>query len=243
MARRRTGARAGTGEPAAAAPAAPAVAVATPEAGTVVPVAAEDMYQRIGQLTRTLHDAMHQLGYDQDLMHVRDNLPDARDRLSYIARVTGEAAEKVLDSVEEARSVQGRLGDRAHQLRTRWDAVRVYAAKGERTTPAGLELIGETCEFLAAIGEQAERTNAILTDIMMAQDFHDLTGQVIRKVVGLAQTMEEQLIRMLIEATPPEAKAAAAVRELEGPAVNPEKREDVVADQEGVDSLLASLGF
>jgi chemotaxis protein CheZ len=214
------------------------------DAGDETPSTGE-MYQRIGHLTRTLHDAMRELGYDQSLMSVRDNLPDARDRLSYIARVTGDAAEKVLNAVDEARAVQGELAGKAQVLQNRWSAVGAFAVGDGRATPAGRELIGETCEFLGAIGEQSDRTNAILTDIMMAQDFHDLTGQVIRKVVALAQTLEEQLVQMLIDAAPPEQRAKVAETEsvLEGPVVNPEKREDVVADQAGVDDLLASLGF
>jgi len=214
---------------------------AAPADGAAPP---EDIYHRIGQLTRILHDAMRELGYDQSLAHVRDRLPDARDRLSYIARLTGDAAEKVLNSVDAARSLQGEIAGQAASLATRWAVVGTYAEGEGRATPAGRELIAQTHDFLASVGAQAERTNAILTDIMMAQDFHDLTGQVIRKVVDLASTMEEQLVRMLIEASPPGQLAPhAAEAELEGPVVNAEGREDVVTDQEGVDSLLASLGF
>src|SRR5208283_1052199 len=175
---------------------------------------------------------------------VRDNLPDARDRLAYIARVTGDAAEKVLNSVDRARSVQDDISERAKNLRTRWTSVAVYGAGGDRATPAGAALVNETCEFLANLGKQAVLTNAILTEIMMAQDFHDLTGQVIRKIVDLAQTLEEQLVKLLIDATPEEQRKKVIDRKKpEGPVVNPESRSDVVADQAGVDELLASLGF
>ena len=200
--------------------------------------------QRIGHLTRTLHDALRQLGYERDLMDARDNLPDARDRLAYIARVTGEAAEKVLNAVDRARTVQEELTGQAGSLQKRWQAVAAYAAEGKGCTPAGKSLIDETCEFFAGVGGQADRTNAILTDIMMAQDFHDLTGQVIRRVVTLAQSLEEQLVKLLIETTPPELRVRIEQQvNLEGPVVVPEGRDDVVADQQGVDDLLASLGF
>jgi chemotaxis protein CheZ len=214
----------------------------------VEPAEADTVHQRIGQLTRTLHDALRELGYDKDLRDAHGQLPDARDRLAYIARVTGDAAEKVLDAVDHARAVQEDLTRQAGDLHRRWQAVAAFAAAGPgRATPAGRQLIEETCEFFAGVGTQADRTNAILTDIMMAQDFHDLTGQVIRKVVALAQTLEEQLVRLLIETTPApqrakiEARHAAAT--LEGPVVNPEGRGDVVTGQAQVDELLASLGF
>jgi chemotaxis protein CheZ len=211
----------------------------------------DDIYQRIGHLTRTLHDAMRELGYQESLADARDNLPDARDRLAYIARLTGDAAEKVLNSVDHARSVQSEITARAQLLRSRWAAVAVYttgSAVGaievtERATPAGAALVDETCAFLASLDSQAELTNGILTDIMMAQDFHDLTGQVIRKVVSLATDLEDQLVKLLIDATPEEHRRKVDPGKLEGPVVNPENRSDVVSDQAGVDDLLASLGF
>jgi len=205
--------------------------------------APEDFYHRIGQLTRTLHDAMRELGYHEHLADARDNLPDARDRLAYVARLTGNAAEKVLNSVDRARSLQDEIAQRAQELRTRWAAVATYTAAGERATPAGVALVEDTCGFLAKLGAQAELTNTILTEIMMAQDFHDLTGQVIRKVVSLAQTLEEQLVRLLVDANQGEARRKVDGQGLEGPIVNREGRSDVVADQAGVDDLLASLGF
>lgn len=211
------------------------------------PGATDEMYLRVGNLTRVLHDALRELGYDKDLAATREHLPDARDRLAYIARVTGEAAEKVLNAVDHARSVQGELAQQAGSLRSRWQAVRVYTlAEGggiERATPAGRKLVDETCEFFAALDGQADRTRAILTDIMMAQDFHDLTGQVIRKVVALAQNMEEQLVRLLIETTPPDQRKRVEVEKLAGPVVNANGRDDVVTGQAQVDDLLASLGF
>ena len=211
----------------------------------------EDIYQRIGHLTRTLHDAMRELGYQDSLADARDNLPDARDRLAYIARLTGDAAEKVLNSVDRARSVQTDVTARAQQLRDRWSAVAVYTsgsaaepgAAASRATPAGAALVDETCAFLASLDSHAETTNSILTEIMMAQDFHDLTGQVIRKVVALASDLEEQLVKLLIDATPQEHRPRVDPTKLEGPVVNPENRSDVVTDQAGVDDLLASLGF
>jgi len=218
-----------------------------PAAATTETIATEDFFQRVGNLTRVLHDALRELGYDKDLAVTREHLPDARDRLAYIARVTGEAAEKVLNAVDHARSVQSELVQHAASLRLRWQAVRTYAAGagagGERATPAGRKLVDETCEFFAGLDGQADRTQAILTDIMMAQDFHDLTGQVIRKVVALAQNMEDQLLRLLIDSTPPEQRKKVESEKLAGPIVNAAGRDDVVTDQAQVDDLLASLGF
>ena len=92
----------------------------------------------------------------------------------------------------------------------------------------------------------SEKSDARLTEIMMAQDFHDLTGQVIARVVQLAGTIEEQLLGLLLQAAPsgtPGQDKAFDTHTLEGPVVNTEGRTDVVADQKDVDDLLASLGF
>jgi chemotaxis protein CheZ len=221
----------------------PAPAAGGADAGTAAAAPPEEIFHRIGQLTRTLHDAIRELGYHEDLSDARDNLPDARDRLAYIARLTGDAAEKVLNSVDRARNVQDEMSGRALGLRTRWAAVAAYTAGGDRATPAGAALVDETCAFLSSLAQQAESTNEILTEIMMAQDFHDLTGQVIRKVVSLATVLEEQLVKLLIDTTPGEQRKKVEVSVLEGPVVNPESRTDVVSDQAGVDDLLASLGF
>ncbi len=207
------------------------------------PGGGENLYSRIGHLTRTLHDALRALGYHEELVDAHSNLPDARDRLAYIARLTGDAAEKVLNSVDRARALQDELGEGARGLATRWAAVASYTAGGDRATPAGAVLVDETRAFFAKLGEKTHATNTVLTEIMMAQDFHDLTGQVIRRVVTLAQTLEEQLLKLLVESTPPEQRKKVDPAALEGPVVNAEGRADVVTDQAAVDDLLASLGF
>lgn len=210
----------------------------------------EEMRQRIGSLTRTLHDALRELGYDRELRDVHEHLPDARDRLNYIARLTGDAADKVLNAVDAARGVQEDLAEQSRSLTRRWDAVEVYTAKGGRATPAGEELVAETRAFCERIGASTERTNEILTEIMLAQDFHDLTGQVIRRVVDVAHQLECNLVKLLIETAPPSEARLNEAQPVEhapaapsGPVVNPAGRSDVVTNQAQVDDLLAQLGF
>ncbi|MEW5886608.1 MAG: protein phosphatase CheZ [Pseudomonadota bacterium] len=204
-----------------------------------------EIFQRLGRITRQLHDALNELGYTPVLKGAVDELPDARSRLQYIARLTGDAAEKVLNRVDEAKAEQ--------------DAVRLHSQQLLDTIGAvpGLKwAMPELLEWSQKIQHSTERTDAHLTEIMLAQDFHDLTGQVIKKVVTLAAAIEEQLLQLLLEsaahaqsevAPQPAALAAPApaVRRepLSGPVVNPEGRTDVVTDQSQVDDLLASLGF
>ena len=190
------------------------------------------MFQQLGSITRQLHEALKELGYTDKLKGTVDQLPDAQSRLSYIARLTGEAAEKVLNHVELAKAEQSLIAERGRQLRDTITRVPGLA----RAMP---ELVEWSEEMVAT----SEKTDARLTDIMMAQDFHDLTGQVIARVVQLAGTIEEQLLGLLLQAAPSGQPGQDHAIELAGPVVNPEGRTDVVSDQKQVDDLLASLGF
>ncbi len=201
-----------------------------------------EVFQRLGEITRQLHTALNELGYTPVLKGAVDELPDARSRLEYIARLTGEAAEKVLNRVDEAKVEQDRVIDCSRQL--------VDTIRG---VPGLKWAMPELTEWSEKIHQSAQRTDHHLTEIMMAQDFHDLTGQVIKKVVALAATIEEQLLQLLLQAAPQAleaeaqsgtARVAPSSREqLAGPVVNPEGRTDVVASQQDVDDLLSSLGF
>jgi chemotaxis protein CheZ len=215
-------------EPQPAAPAAPAPA----EPGRC------DVFERIGALTRQLHDALRELGYDKLVHDAVESLPDARQRLSYIATLTGQAAERVLGAVEKAKGVQDAVHAEARGLDARWRAL--YA--GELGVEGFKALAGETREFLAALPGRAENVNALLHDVMMAQDFHDLTGQVIQRLAGTAQTLEEQLVKLLLETTPPGRRSDLSHAWLRGPSID-KSGAQVAADQREVDTLLESLGF
>lgn len=215
---------------------------ATESAATTAETA---VHQHIGHLMRTLHEALRELGIDSALHGTRERLPDTRDRLDYIARVTGEAAERVLDGVDRARAMQEQISTRATDLHSRWRALDARAG----TSPETLELIEATCECLVAVGSQSDATRAILTDIMVAQGFHDLTGQVVHKVVSLAQDMEHQLMPLLLGAATSEqrqrleAAHTSGNRRLAAPISRHRDGDNIAATQADVDQLLGSLGF
>jgi len=198
----------------------------------------EDLHQRIGRLTRNLHDTLCELGYDKAVTKVIHELPDARDRLDYIAKLTGEAAEKALNLVDKGQGIQAALSERAKGLAGDWQ--RVF---DKQTTPEEFRAIAETTRaFVGEVPARSADIGAVLTDIMMAQDFHDLTGQVIKKIATLASYMENQLLKLLLETTPVGLRAEMELH-LTGPIVNTSGRSDVVANQQQVDELLERLGF
>ncbi|MGZ8262145.1 MAG: protein phosphatase CheZ [Methylotenera sp.] len=201
----------------------------------------DEMLNRIGHVTRALHDSLSGLGLDKLLEQVAQDIPDARDRLNYVARMTEQAAERVLNATDAAIPLQSELAAEATALEGRWKEVLARPSlKSEYNQAAD-----ETLAFLTMTGKHTAETKALLMDIMMAQDFQDLTGQVIKKITGLAQELEKQLVQVLIDFSPAVAKKETEVSTalMNGPQIDPENAVDVVSSQEQVDDLLDSLGF
>jgi chemotaxis protein CheZ len=194
--------------------------------------AGADMFNKLGSITRQLHTALNELGYTPKLQGAVEELPDARSRLQYIARLTGEAAEKVLNLVDEAKAEQSVMTRQAKELDATLARIPGLAAA-----------MPELRQAAQAMVEAGERNDARLTEIMLAQDFHDLTGQVVARVVQVAATIEEQLLALLLESAPAGKPGQDHLLTPQGPVVNPEGRTDVVTSQAQVDDLLASLGF
>jgi chemotaxis protein CheZ len=212
-------------------------------APAAAPAASPEVFQQLGQITRQLHDTLGALGVMPRLQAAADGLPDARSRLTYIAKKTGDAANKVLNLVDMAKAEHQNIS-----AQTRAIAAAIVA------DPVKAVATGAVLNFVEDVEAATGRIDVHLTDIMMAQDFHDLTGQVVAKVVSLAADLEDSLVKLLLQAAPIEQSTrlmaqlaasdqAAAAVELSGPVVNPEGRTDVVANQGEVDDLLASLGF
>jgi len=200
-------------------------------APTMAAQASPEVFNQLGHITRQLHDTLQHLGVMPKLQEATEGLPDARSRLSYIAKKTGEAAEKVLNSVDLAKSEHGRISEQ-----TRAMAAAILA------DPVKAVASGAVFNFVSEVEARTAAIDQHLTDIMMAQDFHDLTGQVVARVVKLAGDLEDSLVKLLVQAVPPE-QAHKVEMVLQGPVVVHEGRTDVVKDQSEVDDLLASLGF
>jgi chemotaxis protein CheZ len=194
--------------------------------------ASPEVFHQLGLITRQLHDTLHQLGVMPKLQNAANGLPDARSRLNYIAEKTGAAANKVLNSVDQAKIEHNTIA-----AETRRIAAAIVA------DPVKAVASGSVMNFVSDVEAATARIDQHLTDIMMAQDFHDLTGQVVAKVVSLAADLEDSLVKLLVQAAPPEQAQKVEASLLAGPVVNPEGRTDVVANQGEVDDLLASLGF
>jgi chemotaxis protein CheZ len=199
-----------------------------------------DMLVRVGHLTRVLHDSLQALGLDRVLVRAAEEFPDARDRLDYVARMTEQAAQKVLNATDEAIPLQDEMIVGANELESDWAATLAQPFSEERYR----EMAVATMQWAKLARHTGDVSKQHLMDIMMAQDFQDLTGQVIKKVIALAHDMETQLVQLLLDYAPQEMKAPEVKKAdglLNGPQVTASA--DSVSSQGQVDDLLESLGF
>lgn len=208
------------------------------------------LYQEVGHLTRTLYESIKNFHIDTELPDDPESLStmnDASDRLSYVVDMTNKAANKTLDLVEETMPVASDIKDEATQLKDAWGRLQRKEMKPDEFRA----LSGRMDVFLGKLSEDSDKVYKNLSEILLAQDFQDLTGQVIHRVTGLVKEVEENLINLVRMAGTVD-KITGTVHDIEeedktmqgvGPQVNADKLEDVMSGQDDVDDLLSSLGF
>lgn len=200
----------------------------------------EEILNRVGHMTRLLHDSLRGLGLDKLLERAAEDIPDARDRLDYVAAMSEKAAQRVLNATDVAIPLQEEIDSETKKMN---ELLRNSESQQPLSSAKYQELANQFQTYFDLVGRNSMQTKSHLMDIMMAQDFQDLTGQVIKRVTALAQNLEQQLVQMLIDYSPNDVKREIADGLLNGPQINPEGNADVVANQGQVDDLLDSLGF
>ncbi|RJX30844.1 MAG: protein phosphatase CheZ [Oxalobacter sp.] len=199
----------------------------------------ESVLVRVGQLTRALHDSLRGLGLDKLIEKAAHEIPNVKDRLDYVTKMSEQAAQRVLNATDIAGPLQDKIEEGGEDIRKEWQKALdgMYSDKQYRA------LAEATIQYLDGTREASVETRKLLLEIMMAQDFQDLTGQVIKKISDLVTNMEQQLVQLLIDYAPTELKREVSSGLLNGPQINPSLSADVVASQGQVDDLLESLGF
>ncbi|MAK55400.1 MAG: protein phosphatase CheZ [Pusillimonas sp.] len=201
-----------------------------------------ELIQQVANVTRMLRESMRELGLDRAITEAADAIPDARDRLDYVANKTEQAATRVLNIAEQMQPAQEEMQKRAQALDQRWQAWFDQPAE----LPEARELVNDTRALLQDIPERTQVAQQQILEIIMAQDFQDLTGQVISRMLGVINSIETELIQVLISHLPKEEQAAKRKeidQLLNGPQIKPAEKPDVVSNQDQVDDLLSSLGF
>ena len=207
------------------------------------------LYQEIGHLTRSLHESIRNFNIDTASTSNKElsSIEDASDRLAYVVDMTNKAANKTLDLVEATMPFASGIRHEAQQLKEDWGRLQRKEMKPEefRVLTATMGV------FLTKLCDDSDKVYANLSEILLAQDFQDLTGQVINRVMGLVKDVEHSLVDLVrmagkvdeLTGTVHKIEQKESGIEGEGPQLNADKREDVLAGQDDVDDLLSSLGF
>lgn len=205
-----------------------------------------ELFAEIGKLTRQLHDSLNNFQVDTRLNDLANaDIPDAKERLNYVISRTEEAANKTMDAVESIFPVVDSIQEQIKTVNPLWQKL----MHNELDIGEFKALCRDIDVLLKTTEKETGHMHRLMTDVLMAQDFQDLTGQVIRKVIDLVHEVEESLINMLTvfgissEETKENHLPKVGENLVEGPIMNTETRTDVVSDQDDVDDLLSSLGF
>lgn len=214
------------------------------------------LYQEVGKLTRELHSAIVNFQIDPRSPRAEEvsQITDATERLDYVVRLTENAANRTMDLVEQSTPVVHGLAEEASALRGDWQRFMRREVQAEEFR----ELVKRVDSFLTRSESDANAVSAHLNDILLAQDYQDLTGQVIKRVTSLVTDVESNLLKLVLMASQVDRFAGIEHDEEslrqekntekdtsrgEGPQIHADKREDVVSGQDDVDDLLSSLGF
>ena len=204
------------------------------------------LFNELGKMTREIHDSIMKFRMDNRIADLAEtDIPDAKDRLEYVIEMTEKAANTAMGVIEGSTPLAEKLGGEASQLKAQWAKFRKRELSQDE-----LRTMGHDVETF--FDESEQMTTTLLsgfTEILMAQDFQDLTGQIIKQVINLVNEIEANLVELVKiqgESMGRDGKPAQAddAMKLDGPQVpGKETSDDVMKGQDDVDDLLASLGF
>lgn len=205
------------------------------------------LFQELGKLTREFHDALNSFRLDSRILSMTEqDFPDARERLRYVVQMTGQSADRSLTAAEESMPIVSGIETRAEALKAQWGRFMHREMSAEEFRQLSTELN----TFLGELTEDSAQIKARMTEVIMAQDFQDLTGQIIERVISLVDDMESSLVDLIrISGQTFSSKDGADTRKEDhlkgvGPAVpGVDEASNLVSGQDEVDDLLSSLGF
>ncbi len=205
-----------------------------------------EIFRELGKLTRELHDTLASFQVDSRMTDIMENeLPDAKERLDYVIRMTEQAAHKTLNAVEESIPICDGIVTATEEISDKW---RKFLSR-DMTAAQFREMAREISDYFESATERAAALRASLNEILIAQDYQDLTGQTIRRVIRLVQEVEDSLINLIrISSRRGDGNSAEAPERhrssgLQGPQIPGREDSDAMKSQDEVDELLSSLGF
>lgn len=211
--------------------------------GELTTLRESSLFQELGKLTREIHESINAFSDDKRVAELaEEEIPDAKERLNFIVTKTDEAAHRTMTNAEQAVDIVNAFNDQAQDLQMRWKEFKNH----EMSKSDFLKLTGDIDQFLDSMHTESDRVKGKMTDIMMAQDYQDLTGQMIKQVTNMVQEIEGKLVSLVaitgaqISPNKDEQKDGTMAH---GPQLASANKEEVATNQDEVDDLLASLGF
>ncbi len=211
--------------------------------GELTTLRESSLFQELGKITREIHDSINAFSDDQRVVELtEEEIPDAKERLNYIVTKTEQAAHRTMTGAEAAMEVIDEFNESATEIQQRWKEFRT----SKLSKSDFLTLSDDIDSFLSSIRPESDKVRAKMTDIMMAQDYQDLTGQMIKQVISMVQEVEEKLVRLVAISG---AKLSTSEQKhvdgsmAHGPQLPNANKAEVATSQDEVDDLLASLGF
>jgi chemotaxis protein CheZ len=191
------------------------------------------------EISEKLHSSLHHLHLDSTLVAItKEKIPEAMNGLDYVIEKTRDAAEKTLDMVEDSMPLAADLNSRALSLQEQWEQLRRRDLDFEQFKP----LSDALARFFVDVREKTGKLGANLSEILLAQEFQDLTGQVVRRVMDDVKSVDEQLRRVTTD-LPRDAIAEGPQDATigRGPVVGSCKDKNFASDQNEVDDILSEL--
>jgi chemotaxis protein CheZ len=211
----------------------------------------ENLYQEIGHLTRALHESIKNFKLNGNVSGAGSDIDEAHEGLSYVVDMTAKAANKTMDKVDESMPLSEAIANEALEIKQEWNRF----LNKDMSANEFRDLTKRISTFLENTDKNTRKLNGNLSDILLAQDFQDLTGQVIQRITAMITDVESRLVNLVAMAGHVDQMTGIKHNDIEvaaeekdphkgvGPQLNAEDNEDVASNQDDVDDLLSSLGF
>lgn len=210
------------------------------------------LYTEIGKLTRALHESIKNLNFT-DTVNAGSDVKNTTDKLTYVLEMTDKSANRTMDLADAGGPLAQEISVQSKQLSERWQK---FMSKDMNLTEFRL-LSKDMDAYFTNSTSNADEIRKQFSEIVLAQDFQDLTGQVIHKVTDLIRDVESRLVKLvamagqvdqmtgishdIVNASQAEKKEGPDIV-AEGPQINTAD-DEIVSNQDDVDDLLSSLGF
>ena len=153
----------------------------------------ENLYQEIGQLTRALHESIKNFKINGNAPGAGSDIDEAHEGLQYVVEMTAKAANKTMDKVDESMPLSEAISTEAADIQQEWNRF----LNKDLSAAEFRDLTKRISTFLENTEHNTRKLNGNLSDILLAQDFQDLTGQVIQRITAMVTDVESSRTSLL----------------------------------------------